>query len=121
MSGGNYDLSVDRGFDWSLTLTWNDADGNPVPLAGWSADMFIRPAFADQTTVIFATLSTADDPPEIVLGASDGIIQLSLSAAVTALIPSGAAVYDLRMTNPDGIASKLLYGLVQVWDEVTSS
>jgi hypothetical protein len=118
---GNYDICINRGFDWNLTLTWNDPDGNPYNLTGYTADMMIRPGYSDQTQLVFATLSTEDDPPEIVLGGEAGTISLSLTAAQTALIPPGAAVYDLRMTSPVPYATKLLEGIAQIQDEVTSS
>jgi hypothetical protein len=120
MSGGNYDISIDRGCDWTITLTWNDSDGNPYDLTGYSAEMMIRPAYSDQTSVTYATLSTAGDSPEIVLGGTAGTIQLSLTNEVTSTMPPGAAVYDLLLTNASGSVSKLLFGIAQVWDEVTT-
>src|ERR1700677_529379 len=118
---GNYDFNLDRGFDWPLTLTWLDPDGNPVNLTGYSAAMNIGPNFADQTSTVFYALSSEGDSPEIVLGGTAGTIQLALTAAQTATIPPGAAVYDLRMTSPVPFATKLLEGIVQVRDEGNTS
>jgi hypothetical protein len=79
--------------------------------------MKIRPAYADQTTITFYTLST--ETGEITLGGTAGTISLQLTDAQTDTIPAGTAVYDLRMTNPSGASTKLLEGTVCVADEVT--
>jgi hypothetical protein len=122
VTAGSYDISIDRGFDWGLSLTWNDSSGDPYDLTAWSADMKIRPAYSDQTTLTYAWLSTATGAGingTVALGGNAGTIVLSIPAATTANIPAGNAVYDLRLTNPSGQSTKLLYGIVQVWDEVT--
>lgn len=119
MTAGNYNVSIDRGFDWMLTLTWKDPNGNPYDLTGYSAAMKIRPAYADQTSVVYASLSSIGPSPEITLGGSAGTITLSLTGAATAAILPGSSVYDLRLTSPSGATTKLLEGIVSVTDEVT--
>lgn len=117
MPAGKYDLAIDKGFGWTFDTTWNDSDGNPIDLTDWTASMKIRPNYADQTTVTYYSLSTTTG--EIVLGGTEGTIAMTLTDAQTDTIPPGNAVYDLRMTNPSGVSTKLLWGIVTVWDEVT--
>lgn len=117
MTAADYNITIDRGFGWSLDMTWQDPNGDPYNLTGWSATMKIRPGYADQTTATFYTLSSTTG--EITLGGAEGIIALALSDSQTAMIPAGNAVYDLRMTPPSGSSTKLLEGIAQVNDEVT--
>lgn len=111
---GRYDFTIVTNTDFSRTLTWNDENGNPVNLSGWSAHMQVR---SWPTPSLLADISTTAGT--IGLGGSAGTITLLIAAPVTATIPSGVAKYDLFLTNLTPATSCLLYGDVIVRRGVT--
>jgi hypothetical protein len=111
---GRYDFTIVTNTDFSRTLTWNDANGNPVNLSGWSAHMQVR---SWPTPSLLADISTTAGT--IGLGGSAGTITLHIAASVTAAIAAGVAKYDLFMTNLTPATSCLLYGDVIVQRGVT--
>jgi hypothetical protein len=111
---GRHDFTIVTNTDFSRTLTWNDENGNPINLTGWSAHMQIRSWPAPS---LLADISTTAGT--IILGGSAGTIALTIAAAVTATIRPGVAKYDLFLTNLTPATSCLLYGDVIVQRGVT--
>jgi hypothetical protein len=112
---GRYDFTIVTNTDFSRTLTWNDENGNPVNLTGWSAHMQIR---SWPTPSLLADISTTAGT--IGLGGGAGTITLRIAASVTSVIPAGVAKYDLFVTNVSSLTSCLLYGDVIVQRGVTT-
>src|ERR1017187_1540988 len=110
---GRYDFEIVPGTTFSRSLVWNDENGVPVDLTGWSAHMQIR---TWPLEALAADLSTSGSG--IILG-SGGTIALTIAAAVTAKIRPGVAKYDLFLTNLTPATSCLLYGDVIVRRGVT--
>ena len=111
---GRYDFEIVPGTTFSRSLVWNDENGVPVDLTGWSAHMQIR---TWPLEALAADLSTSGGG--IILGTTDGTIALTIAAAVTAKIRPGVAKYDLFLTNLTPATSCLLYGDVIVQRGVT--
>jgi hypothetical protein len=55
----------------------------------------------------------------IVLGGAAGTITPTASAAQTAALPAGLLLYDLFLTSPGGVVTRLLAGNVNVVAKVT--
>jgi hypothetical protein len=124
MLGSQYDLEIQQGSTFELYLTVKDSAGTTKNLTDYSAQMQIRSSYS--STTVTETLSSASG--EIVIGGASGTINLSLSAARTAAIkvdltnkkpPRSVYVYDLELTDTNNKVSKLLYGDVTVYGEVT--
>jgi len=125
MFGSQYDLSMQQGSTFELMLTVKDSTGNTKNLTEYSAAMQIRSNY--QTSVVTESLNTGSG--EITISPNNGRINISLSAARTANIrvdmamnkkpPRSVYVYDLELTDNEGKVSKLLYGDVTVYGEVT--
>lgn len=125
MGAARYDMKVEQGSTFDLTLVWNDPNNSPRNLTGYSAQMQIRTEY-DSDTVI-DTLSSANG--EITLFANTGTIAIDYTAQRTANLPVDLSssslppvsrfVYDLEITAPDGKVTKLIRGYVIASGEVT--
>lgn len=115
---GTYNICVNQGCDWSMTLTWTA--GSPLTvqnLTNWTAHMQVRPGFASDTEAVLLDLSSGAG--SIVLGGTAGTIQISIANATSSALNFTQAVYDLKMTNPSGLVTRLLQGQFMVSPEVT--
>lgn len=119
-----YDLIMIQGSTFGLSITVNDSAGNTKNLVSHSARMQLRPSYSSQT--ITENLTTANG--EILLGGEAGTIDIKLSAERTANIkvdltngkpPKSNYVYDFELIDSANQVSKLLYGDVTVYGEVT--
>lgn len=93
------------------TLVYNP----PVNLVGYTAKMQLRKSLTDVNPLL--ELSTTNN--SIVLGGSEGSIQLLIAATVTETLDFTSALYDLELTSPSGVVTRLLEGKVAVRKEVT--
>jgi meiotically up-regulated gene 157 (Mug157) protein len=108
------DLCLPQGQTWDTTLLWQDSDGNPVDLTGWTARMMLRTtAEAASPTV---SLSTATST---MTALSNGVIGLSYSAISSATITAATYLYDLEVVNPSGAVRRLMEGRAVVSREIT--
>lgn len=124
MAAEKYNLSFWQGDTFALTLVMKES-GATKNLANYTARMQIRPSY-DSSTVT-ESLSTSNG--EITITGANGTIYLELSAARTAAItvnrsqnqkpPRATYVYDLELLDADSKVTKILYGDVIVYSEVT--
>ena len=90
-----YDITIEQGTSFGITLTLTDATGAPLNLSGYTATGQIRYGYG--SSGILAPLITEIDPSFV-----SGILNVSLDAAATATLPVTVAVYDVIVTNPIG-------------------
>lgn len=128
MQAGVYDINIDQGANWSLSLTWKDSTGTPINLTGYSARMQIRKSYDASATKLSLT-STAGN---IVLGGVAGTIAISATKTQTADIvldyfslfwknnkQAQKMVYDLELETSGGDVVRLLQGAALLYPEVT--
>ncbi len=128
MSAGLYDITIEQGADWRMTMTWKDAAGVPINLAGYTGRMQVRESWGSRAKIF--DLTTENDG--IVLDALNGTITLHLPAATSAAVPINPAktawidgkqaqqlVFDLEMVAPDGAVTRLIQGAALFIPEVT--
>lgn len=118
-----YDLSVDKGATYIKTFTWYDPPPTPNPqkllhgapkdLTGYTGAMQSRPDASDNT--ILFSLSSATGGISI----SGGVITIRIEASTTETFDFDTAVYDLKLTAPDGTVTRLVEGKVKVDPNVT--
>lgn len=113
---GKYNLQVDQGSHFSVTLTWRDTDGNLVDLSDWHAKLQVRASKFDD---VADPLLEVTDGDGITLGGVDGTITIEFNASQTADLLSGDCVYDLIMTSPDAKKYRLIEGKAVVDPQVT--
>jgi len=107
------DIEIEQGATFRVTLTWNDENGTPTDLTGWSARMQIREDIDDA-----ATLHSMVSPTDITLGDAAGTIELLITATDTEAFTFETATYDLEMVNGTEV-TRLVKGTVKLIKEVT--
>ena len=110
---GIYNFTLDQGATWTLQIVYNNPDGTPINLTGYTAEMQIRRKFNSDTPVL--TLSTSNGGITIV-GAT-GTLNLIATDEQAAIDP-GFYVYDLELSL-GGVRTRLIQGQVTVSGEVT--
>lgn len=117
---GLYNFRCAQGATFEKTLTWKDAEGELVPLDGYTARMQVRDGFDAEDTIV--DLST--DEGTITL-TDPGEITVVIPADKTAEIDAGTSTwgkryrYDLELVSPQGRVKRLLEGRFIVTPEVT--
>lgn len=117
MAAGRYDITIEQGTTWTLSLTWKDAAGTPINLTGYSARMQIRSSY-EATSPLIELLSSGGTP-SITITPLTGVVALLIEEAATRTLPSGHAVYDLEMVAANNNVTRLLEGSVTISPEVT--
>ena len=124
MPQNHYNIELNQGDTLSLNLTVKESNGSLKSLTGYTAAMQLRPSYDSNT--ITESLSTANG--EISINTTSSTVSLNLSATRTAGIkvdmnagmpPRTRYVYDLELSDADDNVSKLMYGEVIVYGEVT--
>jgi hypothetical protein len=102
-------LVIDQGSTFSTELTLNDEYGDPLNLAGYTANSQIRKWYTSVNAT--ATFSTS-------VNTVSGTVSLSLTANQTSSITSGRYVYDVEISNGSSV-SRIVEGIVTVTPQVT--
>jgi hypothetical protein len=110
-----YNIAIDQGADWYLTVTYQNPAGTPVNLTGYTAALQIRQNFSDANAELTLTTSSG-----IFITPSTGTLAIHATAALTLAIGAGAYVYDIKITSSAGIVTRLTQGSFQVNAAVTS-
>ena len=108
-------FTIEQGASFNQPLIWKAQSGQAIKLGGWAAKMQLRKTVDDQNVIL--ELSTENG--RIALGATTGVIALSVTDEDTALLTPGTYVYDLLMSAPDGSKTRLIEGSVLVKAGVT--
>jgi hypothetical protein len=119
-----YDLNMWQGATFAMTITVKDSNANVQNLTNYTASMQIRTGY----NAASATESLTTSNGEITITAAEGNVALELAASRTANIsvdynngrpPKTTYVYDIELIDGDSKVSKLLYGDLNVYGEVT--
>jgi hypothetical protein len=111
---GIYNATMDQGAQWTLTVVYDDSNGNPIDLTGYTARMQVRRKFDSPTAVL--TLDTGGQG--IVITPLTGTLALTATTGQTGLVEGGIYVYDLEITN-GGVVTRLIQGNMTVRPQVT--
>jgi hypothetical protein len=115
MTPGRYNMKVYQGSTFSLAPQWK-IDGEYVDVTGYTAAMSVKNSATSATTIISLTSANS----RITVGTTDGKFTLSLTAATTTGLAAGQYVYDLEVTSPTSVVTRLLEGGFIVYEGVTS-
>lgn len=102
------DLSIYQGDDYGAVVTVNGGTP-PDVIAGYTAKAQIREDTADNCPVVAAEIDAEVASP---------VVNLTLPGDVTVNL-CGKYVWDLELTDPNGVVSTILAGNVVVTSEVT--
>lgn len=111
MFAANYNIVLDQGADWSIVLTLNDSNGDPVNLNGAT---FVGEVRELETLVRAAEFTlTASSPTTL------GQLTIALTDTQTASFTrTDGYIYDIFWTK-SGIRNRLLEGTVTVRNQVS--
>ena len=115
MTPGRYNMKVYQGSTFSLAPQWK-IDGTYVNVTGYTAAMDVKNSATSETTIVVLS----SDNGRITVGTTDGKFTLALTAATTTGLAAGNYVYDLEVTSPSGVVTRLLEGGFTVYEGVTS-
>lgn len=106
----NYNLYVEQGADFRTVITVSNDDGTAKDLSGYEAQSQMRRSY---------TASTSFPIEANIINALNGEITLSISAEATAVLKPGRFVYDMIITDADGVVTRVIEGIVTVSPSVT--
>jgi len=101
-------IVIDQGTTFNVTFTFVDAVNNPIDFSTYTGASQIRKSYQSTTAYSFS-----------VSLANNGLISLGMNANTTSTLYPGRYLYDLEVTDPSGIKSRLVEGIVTVTGEIT--
>jgi hypothetical protein len=114
MPAARHDFVVEQGTTWRRTVEYKNPDGSPFVLTGWTARMQVRARRAAGAPLLDLTSTPAAG---IVIASN--VLTVTVTAAQTAALPAGRAVYDVEIVSPAGEVTRLVEGSFIVEGEVT--
>ena len=104
------ELLIEQGATFSTTVNVEDTAGAAINLFGYSASSQMRKSYyATSNTIITSTIT----------GSANGEITLSMTAANTANLTPGRQVFDLLITSPTGVKTRVVEGVIVISPGVT--
>lgn len=107
---GFVELTIEQGANYSTTVTVNDSNGSPTNLTNYTAAAQLRKSYYSTTATEF-TVAVTD--------AAAGQITMSITSANTANLTPGRYVYDLLITSPTSVKSRVIEGIATILPSVT--
>lgn len=114
MPAVNYNVLIEQGADWELIFEWKDPSGTPINVTSYTAKLQIRTSALAKTAVL-----TLENGSGITINGSLGKFTIHATAAQTGAIVNGLYVYDMEITSPAGIVTRLVEGKATVSAQVT--
>ena len=111
-----YNLNIDAGATYQLTVTWNDSNGDPIDLTSYTARMKLKSAYGGTTLV------SLTDTDGLTLGGALGTIAIVIADTLTATLAGTShtkGVYDLEVESAGGVTTRILEGKWVCSPEVT--
>jgi hypothetical protein len=102
-------IVVDQGSTFATSINITDTSDGVINLSGYSGAAQMRKHFTSSNAVPFVVNILPDD----------GEVRLSLNANTTTDIPAGRYVYDVELTDTNGVVSRIVEGIVTVTPNVT--
>jgi hypothetical protein len=115
--GVAYNTVIDQGADWFFNVTYQNPNGTPINLTGYTAASQLRSLPNSPTAVL--TLTTQNGG--ITITPLTGVVALKATAAQTMAIDEGNYVYDVEIYSPanPSVVTRLVQGQIIVSAEVT--
>jgi len=114
MTAGTYNISIEQGATWTLTLTFKDSSGVVIDVSSYTFTSQIRLSKDSPEKLADMTQGSGID----VTNAATGIIVLSLTATETAALDFIDAVWDIESL-VGSVVTREVEGTVTLNKEVT--
>ena len=108
-------ITINQGSTYTLILLWQTLAGVPINITSYSGDMQVRENIDDTATLMQA--STANG--KMVIDGAAGKVTVTIPKTETTLLDFTRAVYDLEVTSPGSVTTRLIQGDVKLSEEVT--
>lgn len=106
-----YNLAIDQGTTYSVTVTVSDSTGTARNLTGYTGRAQMRKSYYTNSNTAFTV--TITNPGE-------GEVNLALTANQTTVLKAGRYVYDLELVaNTSSTVERIVEGIVTVYPEAT--
>lgn len=115
MTAATENLLIDQGADWFVNFTYQDSTGVAINLTGYTAAMQLR----SEPTDLTAALSLSSPSSGITITGATGLVAIHATATQTGNIGAGVYYYDLEITSPTSVVTRLVQGQVTVSAQVT--
>jgi hypothetical protein len=121
MAAGKYNIVIEQGATYDITIAYKDSNNNPIDLTGFGGRMQIRPSIGSTTTYLCLSSSLQADGTglEFLSPTTSGSIKLYISAISSSMLNFDQAVYDLEIASGSYV-SRILQGGVKLSKEVTT-
>jgi hypothetical protein len=107
---GFAEIQIEQGASFSTTITVNDSTGAYTNLTNYTAAAQLRKSYYS---------STANSFTVTISNAANGELTLVLSSANTANLTPGRMLYDLLITSPTSIKTRVVEGIATILPSVT--
>lgn len=109
------DIVIYRGDTTSLVFTYEDINGDPIDVTGYSAKFQAR----KDTDASTADIDLSSAGGTITVGTTNGLFTVSISAAITAALDSDDYDYDLQVTDGSSNVRTISRGTITLLKDVT--
>lgn len=106
------ELIVDQGSTYNTILTLTDDTTNlPIDVTGYTINANIKKSYysANNTAVFTSTINDA----------SNGNVTISLTSGTSVNIKAGRYVYDVKVTSPTNIVTRIVEGILTITPRVS--
>ena len=107
---GYAELTIEQNADFTTTITVNDGTGAAQNLTSYTAAAQMRKSYYS---------STANNFTVAISNAANGEITMTMTAANTANLTAGRMLYDLLITSPTSVKTRVVEGIVTILPSVT--
>ena len=104
------EIVIEQGATFNTKINVEDTAGAAINLFGYTANSMMRKSYySTSATTITSTVT----------GTANGEVTLLVSAANTAALTPGRYVYDVIITSPTSVVTRVVEGIVTVLPSVT--
>ena len=109
-----YNTTIDQGADWYITFVYENPDGTAVNITNYSAALQVRTSPLAKTAVLTLTNTSG-----ITITGATGTLACHATNVQTGAITNGKYAYDLEITSPANVVTRLVQGTIDVSPQVT--
>ena len=114
-----YEMHIDAGADYQMTVGQENSLGVAIPLTGFTARMMLKSTYADTTPLISLTSEVGGG---LTIDEAAGEIEINISDTDTATLCTDTiteGVYDLEIISSTGVVARLIGGPWYAYPEAT--
>ncbi len=107
---GFAELNIEQGASFSTTITVSDSTGAFTNLTSYTAAAQLRKSYYSSSSNNFTVA---------ISNAANGEITMTMTAANTANLTAGRMLYDLLITSPTSVKTRVVEGIATILPSVT--